>query len=508
MSMTASFWLPVLVMLSSLVTGLVIFMLREDSHRARYILNMFGATLKVVLVTVISIGYLNGSTYESRIPLIPDIDLLFVVSPLSLAFAGLSAALWFVTTVFAIGYFKDAPNQNRFFGFFSLCVTATMGISLAGNPITFFIFYEILTLVTYPLVVHYGSRKAVEAGRTYLIFTLTGGTLMLFGIVWLHAIAGPVEFVDGGTFGALAHVVQQETELTIIFGLILVGLAVKAAIVPLHLWLPGAMVAPAPVSALLHAVAVVKAGAYGILRFTYDLFGIPLADSLNVLRPLAIAASITIIYGSIRALAQRDLKPRLAYSTVSQVSYIVLGAAIIGPLASVGAVVHLMHQGIMKITLFFCAGIFDETLGITKIEQMNGVGRRMPLTMAAFTIGAFGMIGTPPIAGFVSKWYLGTGALQAGEHWVIPVLVASTLLNAAYFLPLVYAGWFRSPHPDWEEKIVDDGAETRRSLLYPAVFTGAASVVIGLFAASSYSPLELATQIVDQLYLVWEGELP
>lgn len=366
--MTASFWLPILVMLSSLVTGLVIFLLREDQHRVRYLLNMFGATVKVLLVGIITYGYLNGASYESRMPLIPEIDLLLVVSPISLAFAGLSAILWLVTTIYAIGYFEGAPNQNRFFGFFSLCVTATMGISLAGNPITFFIFYEILTLVTYPLVVHYGTRKAIDAGRTYLIFTLTGGTLMLFGIAWLHVIAGPVEFQDGGTFGALGHVLERQTELTIIFGLILTGLAVKAAIVPLHLWLPGAMVAPAPVSALLHAVAVVKAGAYGILRFIYDLFGIPLADSLEVLRPLAIAAGVTIIYGSMRALAQTDIKPRLAYSTVSQVSYIVLGAAIIGPLAAVAAIAHLMHQGIMKITLFFCAGIFDETLGVTKIE--------------------------------------------------------------------------------------------------------------------------------------------
>lgn len=506
--MTLSFWLPILVMLSSLVTGLVIFMLKPDQHRIRYVLNMVGATLKVVLVIIITYGFLNGESYESRVPLIPNIDLYLVVSPISLAFAGLSSGLWFVTTVYAIGYFEGAPNQNRFFGFFSLCVTATMGISLAGNPITFFIFYEILTLVTYPLVVHYGTRKAIDAGRTYLIFTLTGGTLMLFGIAWLHALAGPVEFTNGGTFGTLGHVLEQHTELTIIFALILVGLAVKAAIVPLHIWLPGAMVAPAPVSALLHAVAVVKAGAYGILRFTYDLFGIPVATSLNLLQPLAIMGAVTIIYGSLRALAQREIKPLLAYSTVSQVSYIVVGAAIIGPFATVGAVVHLIHQGIMKITLFFCAGIFNETLGVTKIEQMNGIGRRMPLTMAAFTIGAFGMIGTPPIAGFVSKWYLGTGALQASHYWILAVFVASTLLNAAYFLPLVYAGWFRSPHPDWEEKIPAKRMETRGSLLLPALATGIVSVLAGVLAGSEISPLALATQIVDELYGVWEGDLP
>jgi multicomponent Na+:H+ antiporter subunit D len=508
MSMTINAWLPILVLLTSLVTGIVIFLLRKDQDRIRYILNMFGATAKLVLVGGMIWGYMNGEAYESRIPLIPGIDLLFVVSPLSLAFASLSAVLWFLTTVYAIGYFEGASQQNRFFGFFSLCVTATMGITLAGNPITFFIFYEILTLVTYPLVVHSGTEKATQAGRTYLIYTLSAGTLMLFGIIWLHVIAGPVEFQSGGSVGVLTHVVERQAELTVIFTLIAIGLAVKAAMVPLHIWLPGAMVAPAPVSALLHAVAVVKAGAYGFLRFIHDLFGVPLASSLNVLTPLAIVASITIIYGSLRALTQQEIKPRLAYSTVSQVSYIVLGAAILGPFATIAAITHLTHQGIMKITLFFCAGIFAETLGIHDVKGMSGVGRRMPLTMTAFTIGGLGMIGTPPVAGFVTKWYLGTGALAAGMTWVIPVLIASTLLNAAYFLPPIYAGWFGKPSPDWEEKMPPMRAETRPSLLLPALVTASAAVFAGLMAASPLSPLELSTQIANELYVLWEGELP
>ncbi len=503
--MTASFasWLPLLIMASSLITGLVIFVLPEGQDRARYILNMSGATVKVVLAAILVWGTLNGTVYESRLPLIPGIDLMFAVSPISLAFAGLSAVLWWVTTVYAIGYFEGAPHQNRFFGFFSLCVTATMGIALAGNPITFFIFYEMLTLVTYPLVVHTGTTEAIRAGRTYLVFTLGGGALMLLGIVWLHVLAGPVEFQTGGVFGVLTHVIHREAELTVIFALLMIGLGVKAAIVPLHVWLPGAMVAPAPVSALLHAVAVVKAGAYGILRFIYDLYGVPLAGGLGVLFPLAIASSITVIYGSVRALAQDDLKPRLAFSTVSQVSYIILGATILGPLATTAAIAHLMHQGLMKITLFFCAGIFAETLGITRIEEMNGVGRRMPLTMAAFTIGAFGMIGAPPIAGFVTKWYLGMGAMAAGDAWVILVLAGSTLLNAAYFLPVVYAGWFKQPHAGWQEKKPALRFETSFSLLMPAGMTALASLIAGLLATAPFSPLALATQIAEELYQLW-----
>jgi multicomponent Na+:H+ antiporter subunit D len=503
--MTTSFdsWLTLLILGSSLFTGVLIFLLRDGQDRARYVLNMSGATIKLVFVGIMVWGDLNGRVYESRLPLIPGIDLVLAVGPLSLAFAALSAVLWWLTTVYAIGYFQGAGNQNRFFGFFSLCVTATMGVALAGNPITFFIFYEALTLVTYPLVIHSGSTDALKAGRTYLIFTLSGGALMLLGIVWLHVLAGPVEFQTGGIFGVLTHVTGRTVELTIIFALLMVGLAVKAAIVPLHVWLPGAMVAPAPVSALLHAVAVVKAGAYGILRFIYDLFGVPLAAGLGVLTPLGAAAAVTIIYGSLRALTQEELKPRLAYSTVSQVSYIVLGATILGPLATTAAVAHLMHQGLMKITLFFCAGIFTETLGITRIDEMDGVGRRMPLTMTAFTIGAFGMIGVPPIAGFISKWYLGIGALAGDEGWVVAVLALSTVLNAAYFLPVVYAGWFKEPAGVWEETKPGGRLETPALLLMPVLATGAASLMAGLFAGAPFSPFELATQVAAELYALW-----
>ena len=203
------------------------------------------------------------------------------------------------------------------------------------------------------------------------------------------------------------------------------------------------MVAPAPVSALLHAVAVVKAGAFGIVRVVYDVYGVEFAASLGLLVPLGVAAAVTIIYGSVRALSQDHLKKRLAYSTVSQVSYIALGTAIVGPIATIGGVVHLVHQGLMKITLFFAAGNYAETLGIHKVSEMNGVGKRMPGTTLAFSVGALGMVGIPPVAGFVSKWYLGLGAVEVGvAAWVMPILIASSLLNAAYFLPILYRAWF------------------------------------------------------------------
>jgi multicomponent Na+:H+ antiporter subunit D len=265
--------------------------------------------------------------------------------------------------------------------------------------------------------------------------------------------------------------------------------------VPLHGWLPTAMVAPAPVSALLHAVAVVKAGAFGIVRIVYDVFGHARVQELHVGLPLAIIASVTIVWGSLRALSQLDIKRRLAFSTVSQVSYILLGAAIAGPAATVGGLVHLVHQGLMKITLFFAAGALAERQGITRVDQLDGVGRRMPLTMLAFSLAAIGMIGVPPIAGFVSKWMLGTGAVQAGDLWVLFVLAASSLLNAAYFLPLIERAWFR-PSPAGAPA----GREGPAALIWPAVVTGLVALLAGLFAGLPLSPLGWASMIAERTY--------
>ena len=246
----------------------------------------------------------------------------------------------------------------------------------------------------------------MKGGTIYLAYTLIGGTALLAGIVWLHHLLGHTEFAHGGIAAALGP--EYAGQLKVIFLLLIAGLGVKAALVPLHGWLPQAMVAPAPVSALLHAVAVVKAGAFGIVRIVYEVYGVEFAQSLDLLYPLAIVAAVTILWGSFRALFQDDLKKRLAYSTVSQVSYIVLGIALFGPIGTIGGLVHLVHQGIMKITLFFCAGNYAETLGIHKVSEMNGAGRRMPLTTLAFSIGALGMMGAPLTAGAVSKaWLIG-----------------------------------------------------------------------------------------------------
>ena len=489
--MTTAMALPLGALLASLLASVVIFMLPERRHGWRIAVNLSAASLKLTLVCLMIWGVFQGREYGLRFAVLPDLDFVLRADALAMMFAGLSSLLWLFTTVYAVGYLEDSPNRSRFFGFFSLCVASTLGIALAGNLFTFFVFYEMLTLSTYPLVVHRGTPEALSAGRKYLVYTLTGGAVLLLGIVWLHSLAGDLAFQPQGHSELLAH--RDSGALVAIFALLFAGLGVKAAVVPLHGWLPAAMVAPAPVSALLHAVAVVKAGAFGMVRVLYHVFGIEFSAALGLLGPVAGVAAFTILYGSVRALFQTDLKRRLAFSTISQVAYIPLGLSLLGPVGTAGGLVHLLHQGLMKITLFFCAGNYAESLRVHRIDALNGAGQRMPATSIAFTLGAFGMMGAPPLAGFVTKWTLGTGALAADMGWVIGVLVASSLLNAAYFLPIVHRLWFREAEAPWPREHHHEGRlETSPWLLWPPLFTAASILVVGLLAAVPFSPLSWA----------------
>ena len=486
--------LPLATVLIPVITGIMVFFLDESQRRLRTVLNLSGAVLNLLAALVMLVGVFQEQAFAWRWPLLAGLELYLEADAFAMLFTPLSAGLWLVTTVYAVGYMEHYHNRRRFFGFFSLCVATTMGVALAGNLLTFFVFYELLTLSTYPLVVHRGDARSLAVGTIYLRYTVGAGAVLLVGLIWVYSLAGTLEFTEGGF---LAPFQEHDTSLRIIFFLLVGGFGVKAALVPLHGWLPMAMVAPAPVSALLHAVAVVKAGAFGIVRVVYDVFGVTFAHSLGVTGILAVWASLTILYGSLRALAQDDLKRRLAYSTVSQVSYIALGVSIAGPVATLGGVVHLIHQGVTKITLFFCAGNLAETLHIHKISEMDGVGRQLPLTMSAFTLGALGMIGIPPMAGFITKWYLGLGSLEAGQPWVILVLLASTLLNAAYFLPILHRVWFR---PARHAPATRPAREGPLLLLLPPLITGALALLTGLFAAAPFTPLEWAVLITEREY--------
>ena len=484
-------FLPLFILMTSLLAAPVLFALPESAARLRTTINLGMATLKVALVVWLSLKVSQGVIYDLRLEMLPGLEFKLQADPLALLFIALSAVLWLITTVYSVGYLERGPHRARFFGFFSLCVAATVGIAMSGNLFTFLIFYELLTLATYPLVIHRGDSESLRAGRIYLTYTLAGGLVLLLGTLALWVLTGTTEFVPGGVLGDLPEINPLAAQLLF---LVLIGaLGVKAALFPVHAWLPIAMVAPAPVSALLHAVAVVKAGAFGIMRVVYEVFGIETAQALGVTAPLALLAAVTILYGSLKAITQDDIKKRLAYSTVSQVSYITLGVALASPIAAVGALAHLIHQGLMKITMFMAAGNLAEGLGVKKVSQMDGVGRAMPGTMLAFSLAALAMIGLPPLAGFVSKWYLAQGGLDAGAVWVVALLLGSSLLNAIYFLPMLHRAWFR----DGADQ-ADTPARPRIGwmLAAPPITTAVLVLVAGGFANAPFSPLEWTRFIV------------
>lgn len=486
--------MPLLLILLPLLAALISFALPERLSAWRNASNILFAFTKLLVVGDLLRDAQTVRLLEWRYAFLPGHDFVMRVDSLALLFVMLSVFLWLMTTIYAIAYFGRGPNLPRFFGFFNLCVLSATGVAMSGTAITFFLFYELLALSTWPLVVHKGDEKSLRAGRIYLTYTLAGSAAFLVGIVWLKTFVGEVEFASPPDLTGIPPLV-----LTLIFVLCVGGLGVKAAIIPFHGWLPAAMAAPAPVSALLHAVAVVKAGAFGIVRMIYDVYGFETVAELGVGLPLAALASVTILYGSMRALMQTDIKKLLAYSTVSQVSYIVLGASLVGPFAVIGGLLHLVHQGIMKITLFMCAGVLANRMNIKAVTDLDGAGRVMPVTMAAFTIGALGMIGVPPVAGFISKWYLGIGGLQSGTPWVVAVLAGSSLLNAAYFLPLLYRAWFL-PAPEGPG-IRELATTADRMLVLPAAVTAAVSLGAGVFASFSYSPLGWVKLIAKLGYL-------
>ena len=371
---------------------------------------------------------------------VPGIDIAFRVEPLGMLFAALASSLWIVNSIYSIGYMRgnNESNQTRFYIYFAIALAATMGIAFADNLFTLFLFYEILTLSTYPLVSHKGDGKTVRSARVYLGVLLTTSIgLLLPAIIWTYSVAGTGTFTPDGILEG--HIAGPAVGL--LLGLFVFGIG-KAAVMPVHRWLPAAMVAPTPVSALLHAVAVVKAGVFAVTKVIIYIFGVDFLFAEPSSSWLVYAAAFTIIGASVVALRQQNLKRLLAYSTVAQLSYVVMATAILKPLAEIGAAVHMVAHAFGKITLFFAAGAIYTAAKKTELHQLRGIARRMPWTMAAFTIGALSMIGVPPTGGFVSKWYILAGAFEADNYVAIAAIIASTALNAAYFLPIVFMAWF------------------------------------------------------------------
>ncbi len=419
--------------------------------------------------------------------LVPGVDLAFRVEPLGMLFAALASSLWIVNSVYSIGYMRgnDEKNQTRFYAMFAVSLAATMGIAFAGNLVTLFLCYEILTFATYPLVSHKGDRATVRSARVYLgVLLATSIGLLLPAIIWTYAVAGTGDFSPGGI---LAGNVQGPA-LGLLLGLYVFGIG-KAAVMPVHRWLPAAMVAPTPVSALLHAVAVVKAGVFTVTKIIVYVFGVDYLFAEPSAGWLLYAGAFTIIAASVVAMRQQNLKRLLAYSTIAQLSYVVMAAAILKPLAEIGAAVHMVGHAFGKITLFFAAGAIYVAGRKTELKELAGIGRRMPVTMTAFTIGALSMIGVPPTAGFVSKWYILAGSFEADNYVALFTIIASTVLNAAYFLPIVFMAWFADEAP---------GGREHGEAPWPAVLalsvTAALTILFFLFNAPV---IELERQVVE-----------
>ncbi|MEC9407683.1 MAG: proton-conducting transporter membrane subunit [Pseudomonadota bacterium] len=384
--------------------------------------------------------------------ILPGLDIYFQLEPLGLLYASVAAGLWPITSIYASGYLNGAheKHQTRFFVCFTLAIFAAMGIALAGNLITLFLFYEVLTLSTWPLVTHKGTAEARRGGRIYLGILLTTSIgLLLPAIVWTGTLAGSTAFSPGGILTGKA----SPPVLGLLYALFLFGVG-KAALMPFHRWLPAAMVAPTPVSALLHAVAVVKAGVFAVLKISVMIFGLDNLFTTEASEVMSWVAGFTILMASLIALQQDNLKARLAYSTISQLAYIVLGATMATALAAQGAGLHIVMHALAKITLFFCAGAIYVAHHKTLVSELDGLGRRMPWTFAAFGLASLSIIGIPPLGGTWSKWWLTLGALEADQLWIVATLAVSSLLNIAYLIPIVARGFLR-PLPG--------GAPTERS---------------------------------------------
>lgn len=425
----------------------------------------------------------GGQITFSLFPLVPGGDFALKVDAFGMVFALTGAVLWLLNSFYAIGYMRTLREhaQTRFFFCFAVAIAAAVGIAFSENLLTLFIFYEILTIITYPLVVHIETSEAMQSGRKYLAYLLVGGIFLLAAVILTYILTGTTSFVPGGFLAGSGAALT----LQILFLLFMVGF-VKAAWMPLHAWLPAAMVAPTPVSAFLHAVAVVTAGVFGIVRIAGWVYGLDLMAQLGLGLFLAAIASFTIITASLFALTEDKLKRRLAFSTVSQLSYILLGVSMLSIAGMTGAMAHIPIHAFLKITLFFVAGAVIVCAGKEKISEMKGIGRKMPVTVLMFSIAAIGICGLPPMAGIISKIYLALGAVEGGMPILLLVIIASAVLNAAYFLPIIYTMVIEKPD---DEHTLDGISEPPLTMLVPIILTGVISILIFFYPSMPFFDL-------------------
>ena len=442
--------------------------------------SFFAAVVLFLLVFSLIPEVRAGRTLHFTVfALLPGLSVSLRADALSMIFALTASFLWIVAVFYSAGYMRSLKEhaQTRFNVCFALAIFGAIGCAFADNLFTLYLFYEIVSVCTYPLVAHHQDEEGYAGGRRYLLYLTTAAKgLILPAMALIYVLSGTLDFASNVHTGILPAGVHNGV-IIVLYACCILGFA-KNGLMPLHHWLPGAMVAPTPVSALLHAVAVVKVGVFSTVRVMLYVFGADLMGRLHLGLPTAYFVSITILVGSVVALSKDDLKARLAYSTVSQLSYIILGVALLTPSAVEGGLFHIAAHAFAKITLFFCAGAIYVSTHKRKISEMGGLGRAMPFTFGAFALASLSMIGVTPVGGFISKFYLLIGALDAGSIGILAILVVSTLLNAAYFVPVVYSGFFG------QAPAADAGIVRREApllVLVPLCVTAVISVLIGVF---------------------------
>jgi len=482
---------PLLAVLVSLV-AVALIVIPNQRPNVRESWTIMAAIAKFAIVFSMLPSVLQGSYPEITLFTIsPGISLALKVDSLGLIF-GLSASLlWILTSFFSIGYVRGVPEhkQTRYFASFAICLSATMGIAFAANLFTLVIFYEILTIATYPLVIHKETGEAIAAGRKYLVYLLTGGVALILVLALTYQFGGSVDFRAGGILPAGIG----KSSVIMLFLLFLFSFGVKSAVMPLHSWLPAAMAAPTPVSALLHAVAVVKAGVFGFARAIGFIIGPALMNDSGASGILAGLTAATILIASLIALSKDNLKMRLAYSTVGHLSYIILGFTMLSPSAWIGGLLHIVNHAMMKITLFFCAGAIYVKTHCQNVSELNGIGRQMPITMSAFAIASLGLAGVPPINGFISKWYLVQGSLDTGQIALAVIFLISGLLNAGYLFSIVCRAFFTR-----SDKFTKFG-EASPLMVVPLALTAVFSLLLGIFPDQIPNFFYLASQVANSI---------
>ncbi|MFP4085610.1 MAG: monovalent cation/H+ antiporter subunit D family protein [Desulfobacteraceae bacterium] len=472
---------PLLAVLVSLLAVPILVSSRTPNVREAW--TFVAASIKFLIVASMLPAVLRGEQLAYTLAeVIPGAPIAFRVDALGMLFALVASSLWIVTTAYSIGYMRGLKehSQTRYFCFFAIALSSTIGVAFSANLLTLYLFYEMLSLATYPLVTHHQDGEARSSGRKYLVYILgTSIGLVLPAMIISYNLCGTLTFSDHGFLsGTGPGWLMGALLLMFVFGF------AKAAVIPFHGWLPAAMVAPTPVSALLHAVAVVKVGVFSIVRVLTGVFGLEMLSTLNLSTIVCVMASSTILIASLIALSQDNLKRLLAFSTIGQLSYIVLGVGLLSPKGITGGLLHIAMHAFGKITLFFCAGAIFVATGKRNISEMTGIGKRMPVTMTAFFIGALSITGLPPAGGFLSKWYLVLGSLEAHHMAVLGVLLLSSLLNAAYFMPIVYRAFFCPAEKSMFENRVQ---EAPSFCVVPLTFTAFISLLLLFYPEPFFS---------------------